>query len=78
MLEQQGGDALVVHAVGDREGDLGLSGAQRDVAGDADHLAVRDGQQRHLAGGRVPADPPRLGLGRQPAYVEEPQVAVVG
>ena len=77
MLEQQGGDAPVVHMVGHRERDLGLPLGLRDVAGDADHFAVRDGQQGHLAGGRVPADPPGLDLGRMPAYVEEPHVAVV-
>ena len=43
MLEQQGGDAPVMHVVGHRERDLGLPWDLGNVAGHADHLAVRDG-----------------------------------
>jgi hypothetical protein len=73
MFEQQGGDATVVHVIDYRERDLrrtalaarySLTGG--DVAGAADHLAVRQREQRHLIRRRVTADPPRLGVGRQP------------
>jgi hypothetical protein len=89
VLEQQGADAAVVHVVGHRERHLGLRGvlAQDDVAGHADHGAVcpgaanhgaaDQGEQRRPARLGVAADAPRLGLGRQPAHVEEPQVGVV-
>ena len=70
MLEQQGGDALVVHVIGHREADLGLRSPGDDVAGHADHLVAGQREQRHLMGVRAPADPPRLGLGRVPAMLK--------
>ncbi len=82
VLEQQCGDAPVVHAVRHRERDLGLvpgSGgpAQRVIAGAAHDLARGQRQQRHPIRPGRPADPLGLGLGRQPAEVEEPHVGVV-
>ena len=72
VLEQQGGDAAVVHVIGHRERDLGrIPGAVRPggrvVAAAADHLISRQRQQRRVAGSGPPADPPRLGLDRQSA-----------
>jgi hypothetical protein len=74
----------VVHVIGYRERDLRhtvlaarCSLAGGDVAGAADHLAVRQREQRYLIRRGVPADPPRLGIGCQPAEVEKAHVAVV-
>ena len=82
VLEQQGGDTAMVHAVRHRERDLGRgpgAGGTADgvVAGAAHDLARGQRQQRHATRRGVPADPLGLGLGRQPAEVEEPQVSVV-
>ena len=55
MLEQQRGDPPVVHVVSYRERDLRYAApaarswlAEGDVAGAADHFAVRQREQRHL------------------------------
>jgi hypothetical protein len=63
VLEQQGGDALVVHVVGHGERDLGLAGVPDEfgVAGHADQFAVPQREQRRAAGRiwvGLPADPP--------------------
>ena len=82
VLEQQGGDALVVHVVGHGERDLGLPGVpgKPGVAGHAGQFAVPQREQRRaarLTGVGLPADPPGLGLGGPPAVAEEAQVDVV-
>ena len=82
VLKQEGGDAAVVHAIRHRERDLGRGPgaggpAERVIAGAAHDLARGQRQQRHAIRPGLPADPLGLGLGRQPAEVEEPHVAVV-
>ena len=82
VLQQQRRDSPVVHPVGHRERDLGFLmvcalPVQRLVAGDADHLAALQCEQRRTAGPGQPADQPRLGLGRLPAEAEKAQVGVV-
>ena len=82
VLEQQGGDALVVHVVGHRERDLGLPGVPGEpgVTGHADQFAVPQREQRRAARPiwvGVPADPVGFDLGGSPAVAEEAQVDVV-
>ena len=56
MLEQQGGDAPVVHVVGHRERDLGgvRVVSEQHVAGHADHLAVATASSAALPGAGFP------------------------
>ena len=78
VLEQQRGDAPVVHGVRDRERDLRRPAPVGGnlVAGEPDNLAVGQREQGGVVGPRLPGDPPRLLLGREPAEAEEAQVGV--
>ena len=78
MLEQQAGDTAAVHVIRDSERhlrDAGLPG--RLVGGDAGQPAVLPGQQRHMLGIRLAADPSGFLLGHARAHTEKPQVHVV-
>ena len=67
-----------MHVIRDGERYLchtGLPG--RLVSGDADQSVVLPGQQRHVIGIRLAANPPGFPFGYARAHAEKPQVNVV-
>ena len=79
MLDQQGADAAVVQAVGDRDGDLGGAGVLGGlVLGEPEHLVAGLGEQRPVAGPGRGARPVGGGFGGAAARPEEAEPQVVG
>ena len=75
ILQQHGGDALVVVGVGDGEGDLGVVGSGRGVVlADADEDAGGLGDEGDLDVDVVHRGSFELVVGDEPAQGEEPQV----
>lgn len=78
MLDQEGADATVVQSVGHRDGDLGRGRFAADlVLGQADHLLLRLGHQRPVAGARRRTGPVGGHRCGTPARREEPQPQIL-